>query len=550
MIRHSLFIAFIASLVLTIGINNPFTSTGEPREALVAQSMLMKGDSLNSVRYDEDLATKPPLFHWNILLISKYIGKVTEAASRIPSVLSAIVTLLAWFLFIYKRISKEKAILSAFILLTAPEWYRHASLARIDMTLTMFTTLSLILLFNWLQSNNKKYLWISIIFLSLGTLTKGPIGIIIPMGISFIFAIYLKKLSIRNFFLILVASCLSLILWIEWFHLQLDEESRNLLHIAFLENFGRFFDDIQAGKDPHSKSIFYFFCSFMAGFTPWVLVFILSIKVFLKNKLLFFSNPHEKQFFIWCIISVLFCLVFFMIPDGKRGVYLLPIYPAMSTIFAIILCEIEQKSPHLVKKTITILSYFFSFIWLLVCLINFNIIDISFLSSSKAGKEILFYLSLVKVTNISTLIVCYNLLPLIASVVILSCFSQYKNYFFRFSLILTLFFSFTRLILLNPATEKLSSKPFIERSLKDTTISSVTMLAHRMYPTIFYIRNYNPNIQVFDFNEDTKNYPENIFLWQSDRNLLKDIDNYEITTSDYQVEKSNRFLEFAKKSNK
>ncbi len=537
-------LTIITITVFSIGISNAFVSTGESREALVAQTMFIRGDLLDSIRYNNDLATKPPLFHWGILLISKIYGKVTEATSRIPSVLSATITMLVWFIFIYKKIGKEKAILTFFILLTAPEWYRHSSLARIDMTLTMFTTLSSILLFNWLKHDKKIYLFTSIIFLSLGVLTKGPIGVIIPMGIAFCSSFYLKNFSTNNIFYMIFISCLSLIAWVCWFFFQIHDESRNFLNIAFTENFGRFFDNIESGKDPHATNIFYFLLTFIVGCIPWSLFFLINIKKIFTLKFSFIKDNDEKQFLGWCIISILFCLVFFMIPEGKRGVYLLPIYPMMATVIATFLYQIENTFPQLIKKIVFPFSCLLVFSWGIVFLLKFNLINTSFLSSIHEGQKILFYTSLINAESLNIFNGIYTLFPIIATVLILFLFKEYKNYFLRFSLILILFFSFTKLILLNPATKKISSEHFVHDTLYNLNISDLTVLESRMYPTIFYIRNLKPDINILDFNKDNYQLPKYIYLWQNDEDLFKKIDNYKIKKSEYQVEKFNRFLEF------
>ena len=77
----------IVSLFLFLG-EAYFNTKGEPREAVVALSMLEKGNWILPVNNGVDMAYKPPLFHWCIALASTVIGQVTEYTSRMPSALA------------------------------------------------------------------------------------------------------------------------------------------------------------------------------------------------------------------------------------------------------------------------------------------------------------------------------------------------------------------------------------------------------------------------------------------------------------------------------
>ena len=86
----------ILSLFLFLG-ESLFNTRGEPREAIVAYSMLDKGNWILPVNNGVDMAYKPPLFHWCIALISSIVGGVTEYTSRMPSALSLMVMVMAGY---------------------------------------------------------------------------------------------------------------------------------------------------------------------------------------------------------------------------------------------------------------------------------------------------------------------------------------------------------------------------------------------------------------------------------------------------------------------
>ena len=92
----------------------PLISPAEARYALVARAMLESGDwiqpHLNHVRYYE----KPPLTYWSVAASYRIFG-FTEFASRLPSALAYIGTVLVTFLLAYELVGSGTAPLAALI---------------------------------------------------------------------------------------------------------------------------------------------------------------------------------------------------------------------------------------------------------------------------------------------------------------------------------------------------------------------------------------------------------------------------------------------------
>ena len=103
-------------------------------------------------------------------------------------------------------------------------------------------------------------------------------------------------------------------------------------------------------------------------------------------------------------------------------------------------------------------------------------------------------------------------------------------------------------MIINPASFKLSSKDFVYETLKENDVKEINMLTPRMYPVVFYIRSFNNDIYVRDYDKNLVKQ-NNIFLWKSDEELLNEKYFYKITTSQNYIEKHKRLLEFAKLRN-
>ncbi|MCB0337780.1 MAG: glycosyltransferase family 39 protein, partial [Bdellovibrionales bacterium] len=204
----SLLLIMTCLVLFLPGISTPFVTTGEPREALVPQTMALEKDLLQSVRYGDDIATKPPLFHWAIVAASTLTGSVSEASSRLPSVVASSVCLIAWTLFLIPLLGRQRSMLFFLVLATAGEWYRHAAHARVDMLLTSFVCLALLCLYRWLEKPSLVGLLLSTILMAGAALTKGPIGVALPLAITGLTALFWRELTIKKCFQLGIAGTL------------------------------------------------------------------------------------------------------------------------------------------------------------------------------------------------------------------------------------------------------------------------------------------------------------------------------------------------------
>ena len=112
------FIALLSVLVVVPFLGETiFYSKGEPREAIVALSMLESGNWILPVNYGTDIAYKPPFFYWSIAAVSSLFGEVTEFSARFPSALAFLAMQLMFFAFVAKRKNVQTAFLASILLL-------------------------------------------------------------------------------------------------------------------------------------------------------------------------------------------------------------------------------------------------------------------------------------------------------------------------------------------------------------------------------------------------------------------------------------------------
>ncbi|MCD8499672.1 MAG: glycosyltransferase family 39 protein [Gammaproteobacteria bacterium] len=111
-----------------------------PREMIVDNDYLIP--KINGVKYFE----KPPLFYWMQVAAIKTFG-LNEWALRFTTALMGLIGVLATYLFSRYIYSRKTAWASALILASMALYFSMAHVITLDMTVSVFITISLYLFF-------------------------------------------------------------------------------------------------------------------------------------------------------------------------------------------------------------------------------------------------------------------------------------------------------------------------------------------------------------------------------------------------------------------
>lgn len=373
-------VIIISALTLLPFLGNvDFTTKGEPREAVVAVSMLNQHNWILPINNGFDIPYKPPFFQWCIAALSMIAGHVSEFTSRLPSALSLIVMLCVGALFYAKRKNNTIGLLSAMLALTAFEVHRAGTNCRVDMVLTMFIVCALYALYEWWERGCRRLPWIAVLCMSGATLTKGPVGMVLPCFVMFVFMLFtawqqgklcgriIWKTTYKLFLSAVLASVLPLI----WYWAAYRQGGDQFMALVMDENVGRFLGKMKAVT--HANPWHYNFLMLIAGWLPWTLPLLLSLfvlpwrkfansftkgestgKVTLKSRIMAAMRKADAvQVFTW--LSFLLILFFYCIPKSKRGVYLLPCYPFMAVL-------IVEYMAWLVKRSLFPIRFYIGFL--------------------------------------------------------------------------------------------------------------------------------------------------------------------------------------------
>ncbi len=361
--RYALFSIILVALFLTLPwLDRPFHTRGEPREALVAQSMLINENWISPPAYNGAVPSKPPFNHWLISLVSLPGGEVTEFTSRLPSAVAVVLFSACFYIFLRRRTTERSALLAGLILLTSFEWFRSAVTCRVDTILSTSLAGALLALFAWREEGRKGFPFLAAVLITCAGLTKGPIGVALPLAIFSLFEVVSGEKTVRNVVRIglrgagiAVPVVLIVSLWYLAGYLQRGDV---FIDKIYYENFARLTSSME--DEPHKHAAPYMLLMLALGFLPWTIVWITAaIRSFsVRNYTLgafreIWARSSELQ--RYAFIAAAFIFVFFCIPSSKRSVYIMPAYPFIAILAAECLCAWEERS----KRAMKILSTLF-----------------------------------------------------------------------------------------------------------------------------------------------------------------------------------------------
>ena len=325
----------IVMLIPFLGLSD-FNTKGEPREAVVAYTMLEHGNWILPINNGGDIPYKPPFFHWCIAFFSLFIGHVNEFTSRLPSAVSLVLMTIGGFVFYAKRKGTQISLIAAILTLTAFEVHRAGINCRVDMVNTAFMVGAMYLLYRWWEKGKHQLPWLAILCMSGATLTKGPVGIILPCFVMGVFMLTQRENFWGIVWRMALTALLSLIIPFCWYYAAYLQGGDEFLRLVKEENIDRFMGKM--AYESHENPAWYNLLTLVMGWAPYTLLllfslFILPWKKFSKTR--FLENAKKAtplQVFTW--LAFLLILFFYCIPKSKRSVYLLPCYPFMAYLIA------------------------------------------------------------------------------------------------------------------------------------------------------------------------------------------------------------------------
>lgn len=422
------------TLIPFIGLTD-FNTKGEPREAIVAVTMIDTHNWILPQNNGDEFAYKPPMFHWFVAATSVVIGGVNEFSARFPSALAGVVLAVMTFCFFARRKNQQTALLTSVIMLTTFEVHRAATNCRVDMMLTLFIVLALYQLFRWTERDLRGIPIWAILWMSCGMLTKGPVAIILPCLVS---CVYLW-IQGRHFWFVVWRFALiamsAMILPCLWYYAAWLQGGDKFLYLIYEENVLRFL-----GKMPyssHENGAWYYPVVLLSSAVPYTLICLMALFTIQREqwrKLQVLKSAWWKGLWehirkmdrveLFSLLAIVLIISFYTIPKSKRGVYILPVYPFVAYFVARLIEYLSAVRPRIVNFFGWVLATIVGIVFIGMIIIKSGFIPDSIFHGRHATENIamlhaLADNSIMSSTNSIFLIVCaiaiylyYSLFPL------------------------------------------------------------------------------------------------------------------------------------------
>ena len=315
----------------------PLVDPDEGRNAEVAREMAESGDfivpHLNGLPYLD----KPVLLFAASALSIRVLG-AHEVAARLPALLFTLGTVGLVTAFGWRRFGRETGLVAGMMLASSPIVLSFAGIVIFDAPMMFWVSCATVAFHMALERGHQGWCVAGWAAVGFAVLTKGPVGLVLPLLVGLGEALICRKPVSRLFrpsgfavFALLVGP---------WF-LAVALRHPEFLHYAFVrETFERFTTDSMRRTGP----FYYFLPILFVGAFPWVTLLLTGA----RGLWTFWKQRAGDEVFL--LLWVLLPIIFFSISQSKRPGYILPVIPAVALLGA----RIIRVSPSSLRYAVWI----------------------------------------------------------------------------------------------------------------------------------------------------------------------------------------------------
>ncbi len=321
----------------------------EAKYALAAREMVRGGPWLVAHLFGQIYPDKPPLYFWAVAGVAEVRGgRLDEVASRLPAVAGALAGLALTFLLGESLFGRQAGLAAATVLATSGLFFWYARQGHPDQFLTAGVALACLALWRSFAApvGGRRTAWIALAYaaMALSVLSKGLLGLVLPLLAAGLYLILTGPLrtvpgrlglgrGLPVFALIVLA----------WYGPAVARYGSGYLRETIvhhqIERYARAF--------VHHGPWYYYFPEFTTGFLPWSLfvpgALALAWQAWQRTRPRprdagqAAADPSELAAgppapFLFPLCWFVTGFVFFSLSTGKRGAYLLPLYPAAALL--------------------------------------------------------------------------------------------------------------------------------------------------------------------------------------------------------------------------
>ena len=335
-------IGFFLILTYFLGLIVPVTSDAG-KYAAISRIIYETGDWITLKIHFEPYLQKPPLIFW-ITTPFYFIFGPTTFAFKLPVLLYSSIAVYSTYRFAKLFYSKRIAKIAAVMLATSEFYFLFHNDIHTDCLLTANVIFSVWQLAEYIKSKKLVNMLLAGLGIGLGLISKGPIGVFVPVIAALSHLIYKKQIKLIFNYKVVLGAFISLLVLAAGLTGIFKQFGWEGLKFFFWDNnAGRISGKIKGGSTDY---LFYFHTTLYI-FLPWAILFFIGL--FMEFKNLFKTKLPELFslggiFFYWIIISI---------ASAKAPHYFMVLSPFMSLLSAKwLLYFFEEKTSLKMQKII------------------------------------------------------------------------------------------------------------------------------------------------------------------------------------------------------
>jgi 4-amino-4-deoxy-L-arabinose transferase-like glycosyltransferase len=326
----------VAPYLLRLGAS----SLWDANEAFYAETpreMIASGDLVNPTFNFRPRLNKPPLSYWIVVPFYKLLGE-SEAVERLVIALGAMIMIATAYGLGRAMHSNEAGLLAALCLAIAPRFLMFSRRIMIDVYVSMFMALALLLFVLAEKRPEKRRLYLTLMYASagLGVLTKGPVAVFLPAVVLIVYLIIHRQLQRLREMMLPVGLLIVALLVLPWYlAIYVQHGWTHIGSFILRDNLSRFAEQAWGPR----RGFFFYVPVVFGDIFPWSLFLIPLIWFAIRklwsaqgDELRVENTARESRLSLLLVVWVAVIIGFFSLSKSKEDLYILPAVPAIAAL--------------------------------------------------------------------------------------------------------------------------------------------------------------------------------------------------------------------------
>ncbi|HZC67314.1 MAG TPA: glycosyltransferase family 39 protein, partial [Nitrospirales bacterium] len=254
---------------------------------------------------------------------------VSEFTARLPSAFFGTLLVLMQYAFATRLFGPTVGFRAALMLLLNFEVLAIGRMVLTDMVLVFFTTLSIFSFFLAMRGKGsaKRWYWGFYLGMALATLTKGPVGVLVPLLAVIPYLLLTRRWrEVARECHLLTGTAVFFLIATPWYAAMFLLHGAGYADSARGDTLTRFFSVIGG----HGGTVLFYIPILFLGFFPWSGFLPAALVQALRGR----GQDSQRALQLLCAVWVLGVFIFFTLSSTRLPHYIAPLFPAAALLVA------------------------------------------------------------------------------------------------------------------------------------------------------------------------------------------------------------------------